>query len=290
MPVSTFFDFYKNKPEQNLVEDLCNETINIFGFNGYYIPRDNIVLDDLMYGDSPLKKFSAAFPLAMRLSNQVDPGMNNDFFGKFGLEIKNNVRIELTRREFTRRVPRDTHTRPKEGDLVYIPHLSGTGELYEIKYVNDSTDRFTLGREMPYYWELELELFKYNHEDMDTGVEDIDVVETQHSFAIDYILGSGSGNYEQNEIAYQGTVGSPSAFGTVQGWDKPTKTLKLTNMFGVFASNTNIIGSESSATYTINSFDELNNPQKRDAWDNFNIENETTNIIDKSESNPFGML
>lgn len=290
MPVSTFFDFYKNKPEQNLVEDLCNESINIFGFTGYYIPRDNTVLDDLMYGDAPLKKFSAAFPLAMRLSNQVDPGMNNDFFSKFGLEIKNNVRIELTRREFARRVPRDTHNRPKEGDLIYVPFLSGTGELYEIKYTNDSADKFALGRENPYYWEMELELFKYNNEDMDTGIDDIDIIESQHSFAIDYILGSGSGDYQQNEIAYQGTVGSPSAFGTVQNWDNPTKTLKLTNMFGVFSSNVSIVGSESNATYTINNFDELDNPQIRDAWDNKVIETESENYIDDSESNPFGIL
>lgn len=290
MPVSSFFDFYKNKPEQNLIEDLCNETINIFGFTGHYIPRDSIALDDLIYGDAPLKKFSASYPLAMRLSNQVDPGMNNDFFSKFGLEIKNNVRIELTRREFARRVPQDTHNRPKEGDLIYIPFLSGTGELYEIKYTNDSTDRFTLGRSQPFYWELELELFKYNHEDMDTGVEDIDIVEKQHSFATNYILSSGSGDYKENEIAYQGTVGSPHAFGTVQTWNAPTKTLTLTNMFGVFSTTGQIIGSESNASYTIDNFDELDNPQRRDAWDNRNLEDETENYIDTSESNPFGLL
>lgn len=290
MPVSTFFDFYKNKPEQNLVEDLCNETINIFGFNGYYVPRDNVDLDDLMYGDAPLKKFSAAYPLAMRLSNQIDPGMNNDFFSKFGLEIKNNVRIEFTRREFAKRVPADTHDRPKEGDLIYIPFLSGTGELYEIKYTNDSADKFALGRSQPYYWELELELFKYNHEDMDTGVEQIDDVETNNSFAVEYVLGSGSGDYTQNEIAYQGNTGSPTAFGTVQNWNAPTKTLTLTNMFGVFSSNVSIIGSDSSASYTVETFDSLDNPQIRDAWDNKAIETESESYIDTSESNPFGIL
>lgn len=290
MPVSTFFNFYKNKQEQSLVEDIANEAINIFGFTGYYIPRNLETISDLLYGDDPLKKFDGAFPLAMRLSNQIDPGMNNDFFSKFGLEIKNNVRVQFTRREFTKRIPRDTHDRPKEGDLVYIPHLSGVGELYEIKYTNDSVDKFALGRMYPYYWELELELFKYSNEDMNTGVEVIDVVESVQAFAIDYILGSGSGDYKLNEIAYQGNVNTPSAAGTVQSWDKPSKTLKLTNMSGSFSANVSIIGTESSASYTINTFDELDNPQTRDSWDNKTIETEADNYIDTTENNPFGSL
>lgn len=290
MPVSTFFNFYKNRQEQSLVEDLANETINIFGFTGYYIPRNSENISDLLYGDDPLKKFDNAFPLAMRLSNQIDPGMNNDFFSKFGLEIKNNVRIQFTRREFARRVPRDTHDRPNEGDLVYIPHLSGTGELYEIKYTNDSADKFALGRKQPYYWELELELFKYSNEDMNTGIEDIDVVEKEQAFAITYILDSGSGNYEENEMVYQGSLPSPSAFGTVKSWDKPSLTLILTNMTGTFSTSQNIIGSVSSASYSIEDFNELDNPQYRDSWDNKIIEDESEDYVDTTENNPLGLL
>lgn len=291
MTVSTFFNFYKNREEQSLVEDLVNESINIFGFTGYYIPRNSDTISDLLYGDDPLKKFESAFPLAMRLSNQIDPGMNNDFFSKFGLEIKNNVRIQLTKREFTKRVPRDTHIRPKEGDLIYIPHLSGTGELYEIKYANDSADKFTLGRKMPYYWELELELFKYNNEDMDTGVDVIDVVANNDAFAVDYFVGAGSGDFKLQETVYQGTANSYVAFGKVQDWNANTNVIKVTNISGTFITNNNIIGSESNASYILTTYDILENDgQNMDGWDNQIIETESDPVIDTSETNPFGML
>jgi hypothetical protein len=290
MPTNPYFDFYKNRPEQNLVEDLIHEAVKMFGFDCYYIPRNETAVSDLLYGDDPLKKFDAAYPMEVYLTNSVDPGMNNDFFSKFGLEIKNTIRIQVPRRAFAKRVPQDTHTRPKEGDLVYIPFLSGTGELYEIKYTNDSTDYFTLGRKQPYYWELELELFKYSHEDMNTGVEEIDVVEQVNSFAIDYILDTGTGNFKVNELAYQGPVGSPTSFATVQNWNAPTKTLKVTNMSGIFDSDLNVIGSESGANYSIQNFDELDNPQIRDGWDNKVIEDISDTVIDTSESNPFGIL
>jgi Virus neck protein len=289
MAVSTFFDFYKNRQEQSLVEDLANEAINIFGFNGYYIPRNSETISDLLYGDDPLKKFDNAFPLAMRLSNQIDPGMNTDFFSKFGLEIKNNVRIQFTKREFSRRIPRDTHSRPKEGDLIYIPHLSGTGELYEIKYTNDSVDKFALGRKYPYYWELELELFKYNNEDMNTGIGNIDVVANNDAYAVDYVMGTGSGNYKLQEIVYQGSNVEPTAYAKVQEWDSPTKTLKVTNMTGEFSSNSTIIGETSNASYVLLSFDLLDNDsQNMDGWDNKIIEIEAATVIDESEQNPFG--
>jgi hypothetical protein len=290
MPTNPYFDFYKNRPEQNLVEDLIHEAVKMFGFDCYYIPRNEAAVSDLLYGDDPLKKFDAAYPMEVYLTNSVDPGMNNDFFSKFGLEIKNTIRIQVPRRAFAKRVPQDTHTRPKEGDLVYIPFLSGTGELYEIKYTNDATDYFTLGRKQPYYWELELELFKYSHEDMNTGVEEIDVVEQVNSFAIDYILDTGTGNFKVNELAYQGPVGSPTSFATVQNWNAPTKTLKVTNMSGIFDSDLNVIGSESGANYSIQNFDELDNPQIRDGWDNKVIEDISDTVIDTSESNPFGIL
>ena len=138
MPVTTFLNFYNSKNEQSLLESLCNEAINLFGFNGYYIPRFGDI--DLIYGEDVLKTFPEAYMMAMRLENQIDPGMNQDFFTKFGLEIRNNMKIHLSRREFESEININQYSRPREGDLIFIPHLSGVGELYEIKFVNDTVD------------------------------------------------------------------------------------------------------------------------------------------------------
>lgn len=291
MPVNPFFNLYKNRQEQSLVEDLINESINMLGFDAYYIPNDNETSRDLIYGEDPLKTFDDAYVVTVYLSNSVDPGMNNDFFSKFGLEIKNNVRVQLPRREFAKKVNQNAEARPIEGSLVYIPFLSGVGELYEIKYVNDSTDFFTLGRKQPYFWELELELFKYSNEEINTGIDEIDVSNEVDSYAIEYILGAGSGNYNIREYAYQGSsLSTASAKGIVQSWDGTNNLIKLTNISGVFSNTSNIIGANSEASYAITTYDPLDSPQIRDAWDNKIVETESSSIVDTSINNPFGML
>lgn len=183
MPTNPNFNFFKNKPEQSLVESLINEAIAMFGFDAYYIPRDVEINYDYLYGENPVQAFTNAYPIACYLQNATDPGMNRDFFTKFGLEIKNNTRVLLSRREFDRMV-KVSYSRPREGDLIYVPFLSGTGELYEITFCNDTKDFFTLGRQYPYYWELELELFKYSHEEIETGVPEINTVPEDHAYSI----------------------------------------------------------------------------------------------------------
>ena len=291
MPVNPFFNNYKNRQEQSLVEDLINESINMMGFDGYYIPNSNEQSRDLIYGEDPLKKFDDAYVVTVYLSNSVDPGMNNDFFSKFGLEIKNNVRVQLSRREFSKKVSPDISNRPKEGALLYIPFLSGVGELYEIKYVNDSTDFFTLGRKQPYYWELELELFKYSNEEIDTGIEEIDFVNRTDPYSIEYTMTTGTGQYMLSENVYQGaSLATSTASGVVQGWDGTNLILKISNIAGTFSNTSVIIGDMSDARYSILNFDHMNKPSKENAWDNKIIETESSGLIDTSETNPFGTL
>jgi hypothetical protein len=285
---SPYFRNYSSEPEQNLVEDLIHEAVSIMGFDGYYIPNTNEASRDLLYGDDPLKVFTDSYSIELYLSNSVDAGVNNDFFTKFGLEIKNNTRVQLPRRAFSA-VP---YSRPREGDLIYIPFLSGTGELYEIKYVNDATDFFTLGRKQPYSWELEIELFKYSHDKIDTGLDEIDFVNEFDAYAIEYTLGSGNDiDYTIREIVYQGnTYANAICTATLQEWNSPNNTIKLTNISGTFVSNSNIIGNSSGASYIMVDYDEFSNPQIREVWDNKVVEDEVFNIIDTSETNPFGTL
>lgn len=291
MPTSSFFNLYKNRPEQTLVEDLIHEAIKILGFDCYYIPNSNESVRDLLFSDDPLKKFNNAYPLEVYLSNSTDPGLSGDFFSKFGLEVKNSIRIQLPRRAFYKNIPQETHSRPKEGDLIYIPFLSGKGELYEIKFVNDTTDFFTLGRTEPYYWELELELFKYSHEEIDTGIEEIDIVESLDSYCIVYNLLSGTGSFIEKEIVYQGnTLANAVAQGTLQDWNFPNMTIRVSNISGEFSNNQVIIGASSNAQYIISSFDPLDEPQIENPWDNKTVRTEIENVLDDSETNPLGSI
>jgi hypothetical protein len=293
MPTSSYFNNYGSYSEQRVIEDIIVESIKIMGFDAWYCPNDNDVARDLLYGEDPVKKFKSAFPLEMYLSSSMEYSGEKEFFSKFGLEIKNNVQVIVSKRSFSQRVPQNTFTRPREGDLIYIPFLNGTGELFEIKFTNQTKDFFMLGRKVPYFYELEMEKFKYSQEILTTGVADIDQVVTDSAYTLHLNTGAGTGTYAINEIVYQstdGTYANANTVGVVQSWIPASSTLSVSNIAGQFIDNKLIIGQTSNAQYNLVSFDPLANPANKENYDNEYIANSATAIIDFSETNPFGNI
>lgn len=293
MATSVYFNNYNSLAEQRVIEDLIVESIKIMGFDAYYLPIENETDRDILYGEDPIKRFSAAFPIEFYLSSSMEYGGEKEFFSKFGLEIKNTVNIILSKRSFSQRVPQDTFTRPREGDLIYVPFLNGSGELFEIKFTNQTKDFFMLGRKIPFFYELELEKFKYSQEVIDTGVEDIDDVMIQSSYTLDLITGVGEGTYEPKEIVFQsldGTQANAWVVAIVQEWIKPQDTLKVTNIAGEFRDNVAIIGATSNAEYYLSSFDPLKDSTRNEVYDNAYLFDTANNIIDFTETNPFGRI
>ncbi len=291
MPTSVYFNNYNSQAEQRLFEDLIVESIRIMGFDAYYLPNDNDEARDLLFGEDPTKKFQSAFPLEMYLSSALEYTGDKEFFSKFGLEIRNNVSVVLSKRTFSQRVPQNTFTRPREGDLIWIPFLYGTGELYEIKFTDATKDFFTLGRKNPYFYELQLEKFKFSNEVIDTGVDAIDAVSVEDSYTINLIMKANTSNYEAHEIVYQGAnLAYANASATVSSWDATNKTLYVTNIYGTFAANVNVIGTTSGATIELKEYDPLDVTLRREVYDNKEIQAEANQIIDFSEQNPFGTI
>ena len=261
------------------------------GFDSYYLPNDNDEARDLLFGEDPTKKFQSAFPLEMYLSSALEYTGDKEFFSKFGLEIRNNVSVVLSKRTFSQRVPQNSFTRPREGDLIWIPFLYGTGELYEIKFTDATKDFFTLGRKNPYFYELQLEKFKFSNEVIDTGVDAIDAVSVEDSYTIDLVMKANTANYEAYEIVYQGAnLAYANASATVSSWDAPNKILYVTNINGTFVANANVIGSISGTRIQLQEYDPLDVTLSREVYDNKEIQTEANQIIDFSEQNPFGTL
>jgi hypothetical protein len=291
MATSVYFNNYNSHAEQRVVEDLIVESIKIMGFDAYYCPIFNPDDRDILYGEDPVKKFKAAFPIEFYLSDAMDYSGEREFFSKFGLEIKNNANVILSKRSFSQRVPQDLFTRPREGDLVYVPFLNGTGELFEIKFVNQTKDFFTLGRKIPFFYELELEKFKYSQEVIDTGIADIDDAATQSSYTLDLNVSGGSGNYQSKEVVYQSpdlTKANATVVAIAQAWS--SNTLSVTNIAGEFIDGHPIIGVSSNASHTLVSFNTLKDSTRNETYDNMYIENQANNIIDFAEINPFGKI
>ena len=285
---SKYFQNYQTAVEFDLVEDLYNEAIFMQGFSGFYIPNTNEESRDLIYGDDPLKKFTVAYKLDTYLVNTMDYGDEQDFFSKFGLEVRNQIKIQFTVKEFTKQTKKE-YTRPREGDLIYIPFMKDTGELFEIKFVNTSKDLYTLGRVRPFYYELSLEPFKYNDESIDTGIAQIDAIEVLESIKTTLDVQSGSGNYKVGEIIYQGTANDHIAQAEVAYWDRANTILTVINVSGVFSNTSPLLisGTTSNSHYQLTLSD---NKLHATQFDNLPILDEVVGYVDTSDNNPFGSL
>ncbi len=289
MPTNLYFNNYNSSPEQRLVEDLMIETIKINGVDCYYIPNINEEARDLLYGEDPLKKFTAAYPLELYITNVDGYEGEREFFSKFGLEIRNNMSVIISKRSFARWVPQ-TYVRPREGDLIYIPFFAQTGEMYEIKYVNFSEAFYVLGNKYPFFYKLELEKFKYSQEKIDVGIPIIDDLVAQDAYSIELVVNktTGNGNFIQGESVHNT---ANTVYGTVTYWDYSEGILKVTDIYGTFANNMLLRGNTSNASYTTaNTPDPLKDNEIREMYDNKIIQTEADVIIDTSESNPFGRI
>lgn len=277
-------------PEQLLVEDLIIESIKQYGSDVYYVPRKSLSDEDGIYGEDPVKLYDAAYSMEMYLQSVTSFEGPGEFFSKFGLEIRDSMRVVVARRVFEKYVPTSLYPRPREGDLVYIPALTN---MFEIKYVEEERNFYTLGRRAPlfYFYELSMELYKYSNERFNTGVEEIDDVGRQYSYTQNMSMSSGGqGSYKRGEIVFQGaSVSTAQTTGIVKNWFPANNMLQLINIKGEFLPSSNIVGSTSNANFALSSFNRQNFDGVSDELtNNLEIEDDANTIIDFSVSNPFG--
>jgi hypothetical protein len=99
------------------------------------------------------------------------------FIQKFGLMMEQSATLTVARRTWERVLGKHTTNtlpnRPSEGDLLYFPLTKG---LFEIKFVEHQDPFYQLKK--LYVYRLQVELFQYASERIDTTVKDIDIFET----------------------------------------------------------------------------------------------------------------
>lgn len=162
--------------EQYLLEDLIIESITIWGQEFYYIPRTLVAKDEIL-GEDRLSKFQNAYPIDMYLETVDGFEGQGAFIQKFGLMMEQSATLTVARRTWERTIAKHGGTilpnRPCEGDLLYFPLTKG---LFEIKFVEHQDPFYQLKK--LYVYRLQVELFQYASERMETGISDIDVFET----------------------------------------------------------------------------------------------------------------
>ena len=289
-PVSSYFNNFSAIPttEVQLMEDVVNESITIMGHNCYYLPRESFDEDDFILGENVNSKFDRAYLMAFYLANVQGYEGDGDFFSKFGLEIRDTSNFIIGRREFERYVPSNIASRPREGDLVFIPSLN---KLFEIKFVEQELMFFSLGNRNPYVYEMRAEVFRFSNENINTGIAEVDDIVTRSAYTIKITVANPTGNvdYFIGESVYQGAnVAYATAQASVKDWSLEDYALYLINIVGEFSTSGNISGVSSNAVYSVTATDTLGDFADYDLYDNRRLQTEANNFIDLSEQNPFG--
>lgn len=276
--------------EQLLVEDLVIEAMQIHGMDVFYMPASSRDEIDYIFGEDTLKQYVKAYPIEMYLENVTGMDGEQDFISKFGLEIRDEITLLVSRRRFKATVPQ---IRPKEGDLIYVPLVNGFFEVVFVEFENDQAMFYTLGRGRGgnvYVYSLKLKQFSFSNEIVRTGVEIIDNDIRNYYARTNFILSNVTGRFVNDEIIYQGnTLATANAQALVYDFH-PSTDVDVYRVQGLFRNGQIVRGNTSGATATIiiTSDDPTMNTAFEDIQDNARLQAEALPIIDFSESNPFG--
>lgn len=295
MATSTYFNSSAigGTGEQYLMEDLIIETIKNHGVDVYVIPYESANKIDLLYGEDPLKRFDQSFLIEMYLVDNVQYDGPREFFAKFGLEIRDNLKFAVARRPYLRYIPPEFQRSgggPREGDLIWIPL---TNSLFEMKNVEGEKDFFMLGRKKPYFFEIACERFRYNNEQFNSGLKDLDQDISEHAYAVTFSISALNGTFMPGEQVFQmaanvsANLHTSVVTGKIIAFDATNMTLNIGYTKGVFSDNLPIYGANSSAYATVLSIDSQD-VRRDDIIDNKLVQTESDAIINFSETNPFG--
>jgi hypothetical protein len=279
--------------EQLLVEDLVIESLGINGMDVYYMPRSSGDSEDLLYGEDTLKQYTSSYPIEMYLENVTGMDGEGDFMSKFGLEIRDELTLLVSRRRFASTV---NQIRPFEGDLIYIPLIENFFEITFVENENNQAMFYTLGRGRGgnvYVYALKMKQFVFSNELILTGNAEIDGQIIDSYPRTRFTLKSGgSGVYVADEIVYQSadtTYANSSAEATVHDYVIGS-SLDVYRLSGDFTANSFVYGVTSGAAWRINTESDTATMDNafEDIIDNNRIEGEADNVIDFTEHNPFG--
>lgn len=288
---TNYYFSQKVQSEQLLYEDIVIESLQMYGQDVYYLPRE-IVNEDKVFGDDVPSRFGSAYKVEMYIENIEGFDGEGDLFTKFGVQIRDQASFVVARKRWTQTVKRYDNDisggRPREGDLIFLP-LSNS--LFEIMQVEHEQPFYQLSN-LPTF-KLRCELFEYNDEDMDTGIINIDDIEQDYAYTYSLLLdsvGVGPQHFSIGENVTMTIADGVIMTGEVNQWLDLTKTLRLSHVgaddgkFHTFTAGQLITGSNGSIR--VASITEENQIAENEQNDDF--ETISDGFLDFSESNPFG--
>ena len=177
MPLNPFF-LQGSASEQRLVQDLVNEQLRMFGIEVYYLPRE-IKNRKQVFQEVQSSEFDDNFLIEAYVNTYDGYTGGGDVLTKFGMQLKDELVVTISKERWEDYIApflamgdayeTELAHRPREGDLIYFPL---GGRFFEVKFVEHENPFYQLQKN--YVYELQCELFEYENEVIDTGIEAID--------------------------------------------------------------------------------------------------------------------
>lgn len=285
----------RNQNDITLYEDLIIEAIQIFGHDVYYLPM-RILNKDRILNDIRAKKFDTAYLTEIYVESVDDFEGDGKLIAKFGLEIRDQLRVAITRRrwdELVKNVDPAQPIRPFEGDLIYFPLIDG---LFEVRYTNTDSPFYQLSN-LPVY-KLTLELYEFSsvNTKIDTGIEAVDamMVIGTNGQVVGIEYDSPSAPFVANDIIYFELPSGITGEAKVLRKDTTSNELFISNpiyndsQFHRIVNGTSVSNEFGTATGTL-TISNLPTASKNDTpARNPEIQTEAEKWVDFAENNPFG--
>ena len=283
------------RSEQNLYENIIIESLKIYGQDVYYLPR-TLVNEDRIFGDDVPSQFNSSYKIEMYIENIEGFDGEGDLFSRFGEEIRDEATFVVARKRWTQTIGKYQNeinsVRPNEGDLIYLPL---TKKLFQINHVEHEQPFYQLGN-LPLY-KMRCQLFEYNDENLNTGVNTIDAIEQANAY--EYILNLNTTSVA-NRIGDTATQILDSAsglqmVGEVSRWSDSDRNLHLIHIGAndgkyhefVTSRPIRITGdARADSDFTILSISENNQISNNEQNDYFSTLSD--DFLDFTEANPFG--
>ena len=205
--------------EQSLYANLIAEAIQIHGHDVYYLDR-TLVAEDKVLGEDALSKFNTQSLIEMYMEDsgggfagekelmsqfglqnlseatfvvsktrfqektkqiQIEAGTDSTSSGSILLEsgtIDSTSKLEGSNFYIVNETDATDADRPQEGDAIYHPTLK---KLFEINFVDHDEPFYQLDSNPVY--KMRCRLFDYGSEALDTGITEIDAIESSLSVA-----------------------------------------------------------------------------------------------------------
>ena len=280
------------RSEQNLFEDIVIESLKIYGQDVYYLPRDT-VFEDRVFGDEIPAKYNSSYKIEMYIDNIEGFDGEGDLFTRFGVEIRDEATFVVSRRRWDQTVGGDNDInseRPREGDLIYLP-LSKS--MFQITAVEHEQPFYQLSN-LPVF-KCRAQLFDYNSENFDTGIEEIQDIEEDHGYT--YLLKILGADINNKKPIVDGTIITQNQSGVlvtaeVAKYSDSDGTIHAINLsssdatFNLFQADSSITVDSAANVHTIQSVSELNKLSENEQNTDFGTFGDE--FLDFSESNPFG--